>query len=175
MLGRLRIIAGEAPRAARRCTADEDGITVIELVVAVVVLLVVLAALAQTLITALWGNKLARDQVTGNQLANEVIEQLMAAPYPTVAPLGLEPVEGEAATRVRDGIPYEIVVTTSWVDYPCNNTPFPTADMRRDYLRFDVRVTWDPGPGGQRTLDVATYRFPPLADKAPVRLDTPSC
>ena len=156
--------------ALRRRLAAEDGISLVEMMVSMVVLAVVFAALAANSMTALAAARRGQDQIAATQLANQVAESLMAAPWLTIAPPAVPPTQPPVA---RAGLTFTPTATVSWVDDPCNGSASVAA--QQDYLRFDVGVAWTTADGRPHTLAISQFRTPLYAEKQPSRVDVASC
>jgi type II secretory pathway pseudopilin PulG len=68
----------------RRRLDRQEGFTIIELVVAMAVLMIALLSLARTASVAFTDISFSRQRQTGNQIANQLLEQIRALPYETV-------------------------------------------------------------------------------------------
>jgi prepilin-type N-terminal cleavage/methylation domain-containing protein len=157
-------------RLAARLAGDA-GVSLVEMLAAMVILGVVLTALAASSITALASVKSAQDQTAANQLANEVVETLMARPWASVAP----PAVVSFPVRTVRGMAYTTTVTVTWQDNPCNNRAPVTQQQQQDYLLFDVDITWQLPSGPARALEIQTLRAPTQAEKPTEETVTGAC
>ncbi|MDQ4005033.1 MAG: prepilin-type N-terminal cleavage/methylation domain-containing protein, partial [Actinomycetota bacterium] len=71
-------------RLRRRSLRQEQGFTVVELAAAMAILLIALTALARTATVAFSDVSNARQRQTGNQLANQLLEEVRGLPFDTV-------------------------------------------------------------------------------------------
>lgn len=160
------------PTFFRRRLAGDDGISLVEVLVALAIVALVMAALTSSLFTALASSRAAQDQVNAAQRINEVVENLLGRPLAEVAPAAHDGVTAPAYPSVtRRGVSYTIAAEVRWVDDPCNGSAAPAAgaaDPRKDYLRMGVTVSWAAG-GTPRSLDTAMLRAPTPVEQRPAR------
>ena len=143
-------------RIRRRRLAGEAGISLIEILVAILVLGVILTGLATTLITSLVSLHGDELRVRASQLANQVIEDLQASPWDETGFFEddagyLEQYDGEDTVTLgdsrdgapgprptavidRDGIDYEVTTNITWVD--------ESGEEQERLKAFDVLVEW---------------------------------
>lgn len=163
------------PALRRPVPRDEDGMSLVEILVALLLLGLVLSAMVGSIISGLASVQRANGQLGANQLANERMETLRTRDFATVAPTGsLTTATTTEATVTRNNISYTVSWTTTWVDSPCNNAVVSP----RDFLRLRVRVVWRNRTGADKTLDVESFRAPTPEDGTsftPVRTDTLTC
>lgn len=158
----------------RAVVQQDDGVSLVEMMVAVMILAIVLTALASASITALAGVRTAEGQVGANQLASEVLERLQSSPWASVAPVApATSYTTTPQTTTRGGYTYTSSVVVRWVDDPCNGSTPATATQ--DYLSLDATVTWQIGAGPTRTLRAEALRVPTYAEKTPVRVAVLAC
>ena len=155
-------------RHARRAR-DDQGVTLVELLVAITFIAGVMLALTFASISGLRSVKAASAQTAANQLVDDQIEVLRATPYvnlppPTVATPTVLP----ATTKNREGISYVLTGSVSWVADTCGAVTIPDA-----FLKLDVTASWTTG-GTARTQHVVSYRAPTAAEKTSARFGT-SC
>ncbi len=159
----------------RERTSHEDGVTLVELLWATVILAVVLAAMAASSVASIAGTASANGQVAANQFANEVVERVRDERWTTLVPAAGTPVNPSYPAVVRKGVTYTPTVALTWVDDPCNGSDTTaTTDGKKDYLRVDVTVTWVI-KGKTRTLNVQTFRTPTPAELKPHRVKDLTC
>lgn len=159
-------------RLLRRLAGDE-GISLVEMLFAVVIIGVAMVAMTSSIFTALASSRAAQDQVDAAQRINEVMEDLLRRPLAEVAPATHDGVTTPVYDPVtRRGATYTVEARAAWVDDPCNGSAAPAAgasDPRMDYLRLQVTVSWTVG-GTPRSLDAVMLRAPAPADgRRPVR------
>lgn len=178
----------------RRRLAHDDGISLVEVLVAMLILMVVLTAMANTLITSLFAITNNERQSRGTQLGNELLEQLQALPWDTVGfytsdspstAEGTPVIVGatrdaleEAVTPHPDGCTYgEAVAGVPPVERESVERDGVCYDVERaivwenhgdgDYKKFIVTVSWAVG-SRPRTARVAATRAPAPGDGIPV-------
>ena len=157
-----------APRRVplRLHLAEDDGISLVEILVSIVILGVALAAFAATAIQSL--TTITRDEqyVRANQLASDELEGLRALQWDAVGFYANDPgytaTAGDGAQTVtlgssrppgaggllptqtitRDGIAYTVDVEIVWLDDP--NSPAPPAvdPDPKDYKELRTTLTW---------------------------------
>jgi Tfp pilus assembly protein PilV len=159
------------PRMRQRLHG-EDGISLVEVLVTVVLLAVVLAATLSTIVASLRSITENEAHVRATALSNELLERMAAAPwnrlglYVTEVPattydgqsVVLLPVESTrdavvarpAETLSRDGRQYDVERWITWVD----------GGTGQDYKRLVVELTWEVGLGQERTMRSESYRAP---------------
>jgi type II secretory pathway pseudopilin PulG len=146
--------------AIRRRLAGDEGLTIVEMIVALVVLTITLLGLATSLIAGLQAQVANEARTRANALANETLENLQAEDWFTIiAPLP-EPsdpddlvISTETVTRTRQFVDYEVTSHIAWVNDPA------TADLG-DYLQFTVTVEWT-ARDRTRSVTHAALRSPP--------------
>lgn len=167
-------------RRRGRDLPDEAGMTLIEVMIAMLLLTVVLSALAGVLITslrALHGNE---TRARANALANEVLEDLQGRAWEEVGFLASDAgfradfdgedtvvVDSDDAggaerplpqqTVTRDGIDYDVRTDITWVDDAATGT-------EHDYKRFRVSLSWT-DLGQARDVTHAATRAPSPAEQ----------
>lgn len=161
------------PTRLHRRLAEDDGISLVEMLVALAIVGLAMAAMTSSIFTALASSRAAQDQVDAAQRINEVMEDLLRRPLAEIAPATHNGVTNPAYAAVtRRGSTYTVATEVAWVDDPCNGSAAPAAgaaDPRMDYLRLQVSVAWTVG-GTPRSLDAAMLRAPAPADgRRPVR------
>lgn len=120
----------------------EEGISLIEMLVSILLMGLVLAALGSTLFASMAAARQNEGLTQATAIANEELERLQVAPWPT-----LDPVSPPAATTVtRSGRDYTV---TPFVQYP---DPANT-----QYKRYGVTVSWIEN-GTTHTVDLEGRR-----------------
>ncbi|MPZ74446.1 MAG: prepilin-type N-terminal cleavage/methylation domain-containing protein [Nitriliruptorales bacterium] len=148
--------------ATRRRLRQEDGMSLIEVLAAVLIVGVAMAALASSSLSALASSRVAQDQVNAAQLINERVEHLLTRPVTEIVPATVDGVSTPTyPPAARSGVQYSTTVEVRWVDHPCNGAGVAPAagqaDVRADYLRMDVATTWTV-KGTSRSLDTVMLR-----------------
>jgi prepilin-type N-terminal cleavage/methylation domain-containing protein len=175
-------------RASMDRLQDDEGVSLIEMLIALLILGVVLSATASTLISsfvAIGGNE---NRTRAVALANEELENLRALPWtdvgyygndtfpagmsaasPTVILGSTRPVNARAPRPVRVYTERNPVMTVTrrieWVDNP--STSSSTGPSDQDYKRLAVNVSWVDPSGATRTLDAETLRAPTPSEGDP--------
>jgi type IV pilus modification protein PilV len=167
----------------------EDGFTLVEILVAIIILAIGVLGTAQIAITAskVTGDTKAREGATN--LGREVAENILSLPYSSLAPASvtgalqakpaLAPASGYTGwTVVRRQLPYTLSVTECYVDDPsdgrgihdanyCSGSTAGTADSRPiDYKRFTANVAWT-RQGITRSITQTTLVAPKGAKEVP--------
>jgi prepilin-type N-terminal cleavage/methylation domain-containing protein len=170
----MKPASGVARGGKGSAVRDESGLTIIEMMVALLVIGVVLAAMASVSITSMISMQRSERVVHSTQLGNEIIEGYLAVPYDDLghdtddatAHFGSAEFEGEdlvllgddpdavpsRTTEIRSGVTYEIESAVTWVDVP-------GTDAAQDYKRITVMLTWE-HRGTQRTARTEATRSP---------------
>jgi prepilin-type N-terminal cleavage/methylation domain-containing protein len=154
-------------RIRQRLSADE-GLTLVEMLVAMVVLAITLLALSSTLITSLRAMMSSETRVRANALANETLENLQVRDWGDTAP-GWDDIEDdypdcdpqpepleESFTEERDGLDYTVTSVIEWVDDPS------TAEDC-DYLKLTATVEWQLRTE-TRSVTHSAFRAPPAEE-----------
>jgi prepilin-type N-terminal cleavage/methylation domain-containing protein len=153
---------------------DDDGLTLVEMMVALMVIGLVLLAMASVMITSMVSIQASERVVHSTQLGNEVIEEYLATPYDLLGHDSVEATghfagtefEGEdlvllgspdeavapRTTVTRSGITYEVETAVTWIDVE-------GTDTAQDYKRITVMLTWD-HRGDERTSRTEATRSP---------------
>lgn len=163
---------------------NEDGLTLVEMMVALLVLGVVLAAMASVSIASMLSMQRSERVVDSTQLGNEVLEEVLALPFEVVGLYNTEATDhfgevtfegedlvlfpdptGDRDERVpyptravtRNDITFEVETAVTWVDDPA------TPDAQ-DYKRITVLLTWEIR-GEVRTARTEATRSPDPEDQ----------
>lgn len=180
----------------RAVAAREGGISLIEMLVAILILGVALAAFAGSMISSV--RAVAQDQrlIVANALATEVVEEIQGLRWDdaaffedeAVAQLGGTTFEGEdlvlmddtrtagssvplpVETIVRDGYEYTVTRAITWVDDDADGLggADSTGDTQ-DYKRITVTLEWSVG-GTSRDLRVSALRSAETRER-PLRVE----
>jgi Tfp pilus assembly protein FimT len=150
-----------------RGTGDE-GVTLVELMVTILILTGVFLALTYASINGVASTHKAASQVGADQVVNATIEDLRTQTWSAVAPSGTSTTL-TSSTQVVSGVTYTITGTISWVDDACNGT----GTTPKDYLKFDITASWKTR-NVTRTENVIAYRNPTLVEMTPTRV-TSTC
>lgn len=161
------------PTRLHRRLAEDDGISLVEMLVGLAIVGLAMAAMTSSVFSALASSRAAQDQVDAAQRVNEVMEDLLGRPLAEVAPATHDGVATPVYEDVtRRGVTYTAATDVRWVDDPCNGSAAPAvgaADPRMDYLEMRVTVSWTVGDT-PRSLDTVMLRAPAPADeRRPVR------
>ncbi len=163
---------------------DDGGMTLIEVLAAMLIVGVVMAGMGAAGIAGVFSVRSEKDKLTANQLTSQVVENLRAAPWNTVAPV--DPATARnysvAATTVGSAT-YTPTVQVDWMDDGCNGTnavppPAPSPSVApgphaaRDFLRFTVTMNWTDAKGRARQMVTQTYRTPTFTERRPAVVDT---
>ena len=115
-------------RIKQRIDADE-GLTLIEMLVAFFIVAIVLTALTSTLMASLRSIVSSESRLRATQLANEVLEELQAWDWDDLE--NYEP--DDPVTRAN--MTYNVTVVVDWVDVAA-------AAGTENYRQFDVEISW---------------------------------
>ncbi|MBW3663974.1 MAG: prepilin-type N-terminal cleavage/methylation domain-containing protein [Actinobacteria bacterium] len=156
MLSRFRVARLWRERDA------EDGLSLIEMMMAILILSVAIMALASAALASLQSLRVSRDRQNATQLASSVIEDARSLSWSTIALdaasyTGPADFEGEPVlTSASGGVPPVVVegpltATTyvTWVLAPDGSNPMSEK-------RVTTIVTWDDPAAGARTVREAT-------------------
>lgn len=130
--------------------ASEEGISLVELVVAIAILALILMGLAATLTSSLHALVANESRVSANALANDTLEELQSGPWDDLE-TGTETETGQGA----DGA-YTVTTEIAWDE---DTSVLGT----EDYYEFTVTVDWD-DLGTARSVTHDGRRSPPAAD-----------
>lgn len=165
---------------------NEDGLTLVEMLVALMVVAFAMMAMASVAITSLHAIQGSERTTRATAVGNEVLERLIAIDYDLVglyedevsgtmfegeelvllpAPTNRdERVARPAETVERDGIEYSIETAITWVDDPVDAEGAADEDGAQDYKRIVADVTWEVR-GDIRSRRVQTLRAPEPQDQ----------
>lgn len=136
-----------------RLVDDEAGISLVEVLVAIVILGVVLGAMARTLTTSLIGVQLQERQVQATALMQETLEQVNGVEWEDagLCESAAQAHFGTPSTYVYPDGPEEDVVVLADSDATCAGTPLlvPERTVTREGVPYVVEtvVTWSDDPG----------------------------
>jgi len=171
----------------RRRLAHEDGISLVEMMIAMLIIAVAFAAMASATITSLTAINSDEQLVRATALANEMTEHLHGSEWeetgfyaadfaPASPPAGTVLLSGGRAasalpceqivpplpscTVTRDGVTYDASTEISWVDDASDGTGGSDQDSNtRDYKRFVTTLDWQ-SRRGSRQMRFEALRAP---------------
>ncbi len=127
-------------RRARRALARQHGFTIVETLMAGVILLVLATGIAGVLTSSIAANTVARERTVAQQCANDQIEQIRRKSYDNVGLVsGNPPGTVPASAACGNGLAATATVTINYVDDP-TPTSYATA---ANYKKVTVTVTRD--------------------------------
>jgi type II secretory pathway pseudopilin PulG len=127
-------------RRARRALARQHGFTIVETLMAGVILLVLATGIAGVLTSSIAANTVARERTVAQQCANDQIEQIRRKSYDNVGVIsGNPPGTVPATAACGNGLAATATVTITYVDDP-TPTSYATA---ANYKKVTVTVTRD--------------------------------
>ena len=142
-------------RTSRRVLARDQGFTLVETMLAGVILVTVATGIAGVLTSSISANTVARERTNAEQCANDVIEQIRRKDYDAVGlVLGNPPGTVAATSACGAGLPATATVTISYVDDP-TATSYATA---ANYKKVTVTVTRD--RDGKQLARMVTFVSP---------------
>lgn len=176
--------------SVRARTTDEQGMTLVEVMVALVIVGLVLSALASSLATSLRAVRGQEAQTQATAAINDILEETQRVDYADAvlctakaqATFGVDlTFEGEdmvVATGVcdttdevlpertvtRDGRDYAVTTAITWADDPGDGTGAGDADTTQDIKRVVVQVDWT-ADGRARTARNLAYRAPQFLEQ----------
>ncbi|MDQ3709180.1 MAG: prepilin-type N-terminal cleavage/methylation domain-containing protein [Actinomycetota bacterium] len=184
--------------AIRRRLVHDDGLSLVEILVALFLLALVLMGLASTMIASLASITRDEQRVRATQLANELLEDLRIVPWDdlgfyagdagyqstfdgadTVTLTGGRPSGSQAPlpgpqTVTRDGVQYTTTLNAVWYDEAGDGLA-PTDADPRDAKRTHATVAWTDRGGAVRSFDSEAIRVPTVAEvPAPSGAPSPS-
>lgn len=138
----------------------EDGFTIVELMVALVVLAVGLLPLFSMMGQGMSGINRGKVNTIATQIAQEQVEKIRMMTYNNIGLTGGNPpgTISPYESVTKSGVDFTIQRSVDWVDDPDDG--LGAADPNsKDYKRFEVVVRWtDPAPAG--TTRMGTYVKP---------------
>ena len=180
---------GSLPPRHRHRLRGEGGFTLVEILVAIMVLSVGVLGTTKMAIQAASSTADTKAREGATNLGREVVESIVSLPYGSLDPAttaaelqakpGLAPTAGYSGwTVVRRGIPYTLGITGCSVDDPvdglgahdqtfCPGSSSASSDDNPiDYRRFSVNVGWQ-RKDGPRTISMTTLVAPSGKAEAP--------
>lgn len=175
----------------RRFADDEDGVSLVEMLIAVIIVGVALTALSSVLISSLQAVARAEEVTTSTALGNELLEEFQALDFRKVALYqseatafypGLSHPSGEpfvlisdasprdpdvpAPSRVieRNGTDFTVETAITWSDDPADGLGAADVDGPEDVKHIRATVRWQPLQGSQRSFVVQARRAPTPGD-----------
>ena len=175
-----------------------SGFTLIEVIVASLVLMVGVLSVIGLLDAANGATNRTRNHDTATNLARELVEGARSVPYEKVSSPGvtaelqdlpgLEDLDGGTYTVQRKGVTFEVVIDVCVMDDPkdgggprattatfCSNSaPAGTTDKNpEDYKRVTVKATWKEGTRSRSVTQTGIINNPGSASGPAVRSITP--
>ena len=143
-------------RRAQRALAREQGFTIVEVLMAGVILVTVATGIAGVLTSSISANTVARERTNAEQCANDVVEQIRRKPYDQVGIiLGNPPGTVPASSACGTGLP----AATATVEIDPVPDPTPTSyEVNTNYKKVTVVVTRD--RDGKELARVVTFVAP---------------
>jgi len=155
-------------RLNARLAANEQGFTLVEMMVAILLLAIIFSAMVSVIITSLTSMQREEQRVRATQLAQEELERIRAIEWDCAAidssdpdysstyggntTVVLDPVEcGDTSiapdpsptVRAVDGIDYTVTRNVYWIDDPADGTADAGTDSDpQDYKEFRVDIAW---------------------------------
>ncbi|MBW3603424.1 MAG: prepilin-type N-terminal cleavage/methylation domain-containing protein [Actinobacteria bacterium] len=148
--------------------SEEDGFTLVEMLVAILLLAIILSAMVSVIITSLTSMQREEQRVRATQLAQEELERIRAIEWdcaaidstdPDYSPtyggnttVVLDPTEcsdtsiapdPSPTVRAVDGIDYTVTRNVYWIDDPADGTAAAGTDSEpQDYKEFRADIGW---------------------------------
>lgn len=182
--------------AIRRRLVHDDGLSLVEILVALFLLALVLMGLASTMTASLASITRDEQRVRATQLANQLLEDLRVVPWDdlgfyagdggyqavfdgadTVTLTGVRPSGSRAPlpgprTVTRDGVQYTTMLNAVWYD-ESGDGQAPSDPDPHDAKRTHVTIAWTDRSGAVRSFDSEAIRVPTVAE-VPAPSGTPS-
>lgn len=153
------------PARIRRRLAQDEGVSLVELLVAFTVLALVMTGVASTVTQSLRVTGDNRARIVATNVMTEELENLRLGRFEDL-PLGL------TTHTVSRGQAYTVRRQLQWVPVSATTSacmaPTTGAAAAPAYVRADVAVTWA-GSLGQRPVSTQTILTPPVAGQDPYR------
>jgi type II secretory pathway pseudopilin PulG len=158
---------GRGLRAAlRRRMQAEEGVSLVELLVAFTVLAIVMTGVASSAIQATAMSADNRDRLRATNLATEQLETLRLTQFDQL------PVGASSQSLTRDGVTYQIDRELQWIPVSASTSaclaPTTGPGSSPAYLRANVIVRWADKFGG-RPVTMETILTPPVDGQDPYR------
>ncbi|MFO8074884.1 MAG: prepilin-type N-terminal cleavage/methylation domain-containing protein [Egibacteraceae bacterium] len=136
-------------RVERSRLADETGVTLVEMMVALLVLGLVLTAFLSVMTASFSSIRQNAAMTRATALANEVLEEFRAVPWSRLS----EFEDCDSTTEARDGQAYSVERCVEFVDAP------QTESGTRDYALLKVNLEWNTS-GRERDMSLESLRAP---------------
>lgn len=176
---------------ARRLAEDDEGISLVEMLIAVIIVGVALTALSSVLISSLQAVARAEEVTTSTALGNELLEEFQSLDFRKVALYqseaeafypGLTHPSGEALVLISDASPrdpdvpapsrvierngttFTVETAITWRDDPADGEAAADVDGPEDVKHIRATVRWQPLRGSQRSFVVQARRAPTPGD-----------
>jgi type II secretory pathway pseudopilin PulG len=133
--------------------ADETGLTLLELVVAITLLALIMGGVAASVGSGLDLARNNRNRSIAANLASEEMDVVRSSDFTTLAP--------RTITQTVDGVDYEVRRDLTWVAKSATTGPCDGSGGTPQVLRVGVRVTW-PKMGGVPAARADTVLTPPV-------------
>jgi type II secretory pathway pseudopilin PulG len=170
-------------RTIRQRLHDDDGISLVEMLVAMLIIGVTMLASLSSSVASLTGSRTAHNEFDATQRAQAVVEDLMRRPFDAVwvPTQPWDPANPADPIRFRSPVypsvtrgtaTYSFTTHVRWVDDPCNGSAPASpgiSDARLDYLRMTVITRWTVPGQPPRSHEIITYRNPPTSYKIAAR------
>ncbi|HEX4492532.1 MAG TPA: prepilin-type N-terminal cleavage/methylation domain-containing protein [Acidimicrobiia bacterium] len=149
---------GDRCRAARArfrgfARRGEDGLTLLELVVAISCFAIITGGVAATIDSGLTLTRDNRERSVAANLASQEMDTVRSIPFTSIAP--------RTVTQNVDGTSYTITRELTWVSRTATNGPCDGANQNPELLRVRVVVTW-PNMRGVAPVSSDTTMAPPI-------------
>jgi Tfp pilus assembly protein PilV len=131
----------------------EEGLTLLELVVAISVFAVISGGIAATLDSGLTLTRNNRQRSVAANLASQEMDTVRSMPFTSIA--------ARTVTQVLDGTSYTITRELTWVAHNATNGPCDGTNQDPELLRVRVVVTW-PAMRGVAPVTSDTTMAPPV-------------
>lgn len=176
----------------RRVNDEEVGISLVEMMVAIIIVGIALTALSSSLISSLHAVARAEEETTSTALANEVLEQFQALDFRKVAlyhgeaqavfGAGVTHVGGEPLVLIPDATPrdpdvlrpsrlverngteFTVETAVTWLDDATDGSGAGDADGPEDVKHVVATIRWSPLRGSTRSVVVEARRTPTPGD-----------